>query len=137
MPVNVMNDQGDIRIPEDAGEEEKDKVHNANAPQHYFSLDEVKSQFLEALPPVRRELLMARMQIRRGQLNDVLNSDNLSSSRRRMALRLLWFITGALDHKLSFSSLQEIYQTYKHLDLVPEGYMYAPLHMHREEPEHI
>ena len=54
-----------------------------------------------------------------------------------MALRLLWFINGALDHKLSFIRLQEIYQTYKHLDLVPEGYMYAPLHMHQEEPQHI
>ena len=47
---------------------------------------------------MRRELLMARMQIRRGQLNDLLNRDNLSESRRKMALRLLWFINGALDH---------------------------------------
>ena len=54
-----------------------------------------------------------------------------------MALRLLWFIKGALDHKLSFRSLKEIYQTYKRLDLVPDGYMYASLHMHSKAPLHI
>ena len=80
---------------------------------------------------------MVRMKIRKGQLNDLLSSGNLSVSRRNMALRLLWFIIGALDHKLSFSGLKEIYQTYKRLDLVPEGYMYAALHMHREAPLHI
>ena len=86
---------------------------------------------------MRRELLMVRMKIRRGQLSDLLERGDLSVSRRNMARRLLWFIIGALDHELSFSRLQEVYQTYKHLDLVPEGYMYAPLHMHREEPLHI
>ena len=92
-------------IKANAEEEEKDKAHNANAAQRHFSMEEVKSQFIEALPPHRRELLMARMQIRRGQLNDVLNRGNLSEKRRKMAQRLLWFIIGALDHRLSFSSL--------------------------------
>ena len=77
------------------------------------------------------------MKIRRDQLNDLLSSGEPSVSRRKMALRLVWFINGTLDHKFSFRRLQEIYQTYKRLDLVPEGYMYASLHMHREAPLHI
>ena len=32
MPVNVIDDQGDIRIPEDAEEEQKEIAHHANAP---------------------------------------------------------------------------------------------------------
>ena len=80
---------------------------------------------------------MVRMKIRKGQLNDILSIGNLSVSRRNMALRLLWLITGALDHKLSFRGLKEVYQTYKSLDLVPEGYLYPALHKHREAPLHI
>ena len=54
MRINVMGNVGDIDRQENAEEEHKEKEHNANAAQRYFSLDEVKSQFLEALPPMRR-----------------------------------------------------------------------------------
>ena len=77
------------------------------------------------------------MKRRREQLNDLLNFRELTVSKRNMVHRLLWFIEGAVEYKISFRSLQEVYQAYKHLDLVPEGYMYASLHMHREAPLHI
>ena len=80
---------------------------------------------------------MILMWTRRDQLNDFLSTRNLSEYRRKGALRLLWFINGTLEHKISFRRLQEVYQTYKHLDLVPEGYMYAALHMHHKAPQHI
>ena len=78
---------------------------NANARTYFFSKDEVKSKYLQALSPMRRELLLLKMKIRRGQLEDLLSTENLSEKRRNMALRLLWFLTGALDHNLSFRSL--------------------------------
>ena len=33
--------------------------------------------------------------------------------------------------------LYEIYNTYTRLDLVPEGYSYAPLYMHDSKPHHM
>ena len=92
---------------------------------------------MEKRQPMQRDQLMVLMWTRRDQLNDLLNNRNLSASRRKMAQRLLWYINGTLEHKISFRRLQEVYQTYKDLDLVPEGYMYAALHMHREAPLHI
>ena len=54
MTMNVMGNQGDIHMQANAEEEEEDKAHNANDSQIYFSLDGVKNQFLEALPPIPR-----------------------------------------------------------------------------------
>ena len=52
-------------------------------------------------------------------------------------LRLQWVIIGAIDHKISMTRLYEIYQTYTRLNLVPEGYSYAPLYMHDSMPHHM
>ena len=59
MPINAVG--GEEPMPDNAEEEQKDKARNANEPQRYFSTDEVKSRFLEALPPERRQLLIVRM----------------------------------------------------------------------------
>ena len=80
---------------------------------------------------------MLKLKIRKAQIKDMLKSEGLTVSKRRKALRLLWYIKGAVNHNLSLESLREIYETYKRLDLIPEGYMYASLHMHSEAPLHI
>ena len=101
IPLNNPIDHDEIHLAQNAEEEDKDQ---AIASQCYFSENCVKSRFLEA-QPMRRQLLMIQMKIRRGQLEDLLGTDNLSASRRRMTLRLLWFIVGIIDHRLSFRRL--------------------------------
>ena len=122
---------------EEDKEEDKEETKNTDDSKCYYSIEQVKSRYLEKLQPMKRRLLMLKFKIRRKQLKDLLNGGTISVARRNQVLRLLWFINGAVKHNLSFRRLREVYETYERLDLVPEGYMYAALHMHSEAPLHV
>ena len=77
------------------------------------------------------------MEIRRGQLHDKLQGNDLTTAERLKAKRLLWVLDGCLDFNLSLAGLREIYKTYTRLNLIPEGYHYAPLYRLDAEPQHM
>ena len=51
--------------------------------------------------------------------------------------RLIWVISGAVDHGISMKRLFMVSQTFERIGLVPQGYMYAELYMRDVEPEYM
>ena len=79
------------------------------------------------------------MERRKQSLNNLLNRQILSEKGERCVRRLLWVVKGSLDHNLDvrrYGKVYQVYQTYKRLDLVPEGYNYPNFHQHTVAPLH-
>ena len=61
----------------------------------------------------------------------------LPEARKPKIKRLLWVITGAVDHGISLKRLFKVSKTYERIAMVPKDYMQADLYLQTEEPQHM
>ena len=59
------------------------------------------------------------MENRRVQLEELLAQPNLEEARRLKVKRLIWVITGAVDHGISLKRLFKVSKTYERIGMVP------------------
>ena len=74
---------------------------------------------------------------RRDQLQVLMQRPTLAAARKPKIQRLLWVITGAVDHGISLKRLFKVSKTYERIGMVPQGYMQADLYLHTKEPHHM
>ena len=74
---------------------------------------------------------------RRTQLLALLARPTLPEARKPKIKRLLWVITGAVDHGISLKRLFKVSKTYERIAMVPKDYMQAELYLQTEEPQHM
>ena len=104
--------------------------HSSNS--NYFSFDATKTQYFEVLDPVHKTLQRNKMINRRQQLSAALKNRTITDCKRRKFERLLWVLTGVLDHGLSIRKLYAILKTYERIDCVPTDYNQADLYIQNE-----
>ena len=110
---------------------EEQKVSKKSSQSHYFTFDEVKDSSIKSMPLLQKVLKRKHLENKKRQLDIKLSNDEMTPTSRDNARRELWCIKGQLDHGLCRERLTEICQTYERINLVPEGYMYAPLYLHK------
>ena len=77
--------------------------------------------------PAEAEFRLSSMDHRRQKLRQMLEKPNLKTKQRREIERLIWVMTGMIEHKISIRRLHAVCKTYEAIDLVPQGYMQAEL----------
>ena len=91
----------------------------STADTKFFSLDRVPSEFFGDIDSLQTEFHKRQMEGKRRSLQAMLDGGRLAEARRPKIQRLLWAITGILDHNLSIKRLFKVMQIYERINVVP------------------
>ena len=122
------------KAPEDRKAEAKFSVKNSEShkSKYFFHDHFVYSEYYRTMTDLDKTMIMHSLKGKIQLLRDLLSDPKakLSKKERYRKELLLWRYVGFTEHKINYSMLTKVSQTYERIGLVPQGYMYADLYAH-------